>query len=360
MKTVREMSESKLIKFFMKHLVLSLTAVVSILCSSYRASAEKSGFYQQTPKDTIPKKLIGKVRINVKDLMDGAALDSAYVNVGIKKGYTNNLGIVEFDSVSANSIILVSKAGYLAVSKKAKTDITIRLSRRDLQSSAQNYKNGLYERPTEHFSGSATIISGNDLRKVNSLSFVEALKYYDPSFIVTTDNINGNDPNTTPSVKIRGSYNFPASATIANHSGVPATGAQINPSVGDFVASNIANPNQPVVLLNGIQVALQTALDIDINRIDKITILKDAAATSEYGVRGGTGILLIQTKLPQKGNLNLTYSGQLQVATPDVSSYRLLDALQKLHVEQNAGFYNSNPSLLQSRLYQVNKGVNTD
>ena len=67
--------------------------------------------------------------------------------------------------------------------------------------------------------------------------------------------INGDDPNVTPSVKIRGSYNFPASATIASQSGTAVTGAQINPSVGDYVASNIANPDQPVILLNGVQVA---------------------------------------------------------------------------------------------------------
>ena len=86
------------------------------------------------------------------------------------------------------------------------------------------------------------------------------------------------------------------------------------------------NPDQPVILLNGMQVSLQAALDIDINRIEKITILKEAAATSVYGVRGGNGILLIQTKLPQKGTLNITYSGHLQITTPELSSYNLLNA----------------------------------
>ncbi|HET9279934.1 MAG TPA: TonB-dependent receptor, partial [Flavitalea sp.] len=205
-----------------------------------------------------------------------------------------------------------------------------------------------------------TIVSGNYLRKLNSLSFVEALKYYDPSFIVSKDNNSGDDPNSTPSVRIRGAYNFPASATIANQTGVVVTGAQVNPSVGDFIASNIANPDQPVVLLNGVQVSLQTALDIDINRIDKITILKDAAATAQYGVRGGTGVLLIQTNLPQKGVLNITYSGRVQVTTPDLSSYHLLEAPVKLQLEHDAGFYAGNPSLYQSRLDAVNKGVNTN
>ncbi|HJS54260.1 MAG TPA: SusC/RagA family TonB-linked outer membrane protein [Chitinophagaceae bacterium] len=345
----------------MKRLTLLLTAVLFLICGiSSEALAKKSDQTQQSPTDSIPKKIIGKVKITVKDLMDGSAVDSVYILVGINKGYTDNKGIVEFDSVPAGTVVTITKAGYIAQSKKVKADMLIRIGRREMQSSANNYKNGLYERPIEHFSGSATIVSGNDLRKINPLNFTEALKFYDPSFIVTRDNLNGDDPNVTPSLKIRGSYNFPASATIASQSGSTVTGAQINPSVSDYVASNIANPDQPVVLLNGVQVALQTALDIDINRIEKITILKDAAATSIYGVRGGNGILLIQTKLPQKGNFSVTYSGQVQVTTPDLSSYSLWNAPEKLQLEHDAGYYNNNSSLYQSRLYQVNKGINTN
>ena len=225
----------------MKHLMLSLTAAFFILCFSYNASAEKSGFYQQTPKDTIPKKSIQKIRITVKDLMDGSLLDSVFVSVGPKKGYTNNKGIVEFDSVPSGSFVVITKAGYLAQSKKAKADLELRLSKRDIQAATNNYKNGFYERPIEYFSGAATIVTGNELRRVNPLNFAEALKYYDPSFIVTRDNNYGDDPNIPPSVKIRGSYNFPASATIASQTGNAATGVQLNPSVGDFVASNIKN-----------------------------------------------------------------------------------------------------------------------
>jgi len=220
------MTQSKPTKIFMERLVPACAlSCAFILCFCYNGFASENGFFQQRPTDSIPKKIIGKVKITVKDLIDGSVLDSVYVSAGSKKGYTDKNGYLEFDSLATGGNLLLSKAGYLAVSKKAKADLTVLLSKRDLQSSAKNYKNGLYERPLEHFSGAATIISGNDLRKVNSLSFVEALKYYDPSFIVVNDNNNGNDPNVTPSVKIRGSYNFPASATIANQTGVPITGA---------------------------------------------------------------------------------------------------------------------------------------
>jgi hypothetical protein len=38
------------------------------------------------------------------------------------------------------------------------------------------FDNGQYKRPIEHFSGASTVVSGADLRKVNSVNFIEALK----------------------------------------------------------------------------------------------------------------------------------------------------------------------------------------
>jgi len=345
----------------MKLSTLSFTAVLLfIVCAYSGVLAQTRGNYRHTADDSLPKKMIQKVKIIVKDLMDGSGLDSVYINVGIKNGYTNHNGILELDGVPAGDMVIATKAGYLAQSKKVKAGMQLRLGKREMRSAGNNYMNGLFERPLEHFSGSATIVSGNDLRKINPLNFIEALKYYDPSFIVSGSNNSGDDPNIPPSIKIRGAYNFPASATIARQSGTVATGVQLDPSVSDYVANNISNPDQPVILLNGVQVALQTVLDIDINRIEKVVILKDAVATSVYGVRGGNGVLLIQTRLPQKGSFNITYSGQVQVSVPDLSSYHLLSASEKLQLEQAAGFYAGNTSLYQSRLNRVNKGLNTD
>ena len=317
-------------------------------------------FSQQAPTDTAVQKTISRVTVVVRDIEDGTTVDSALVTIGSKKGYTNANGVVEFEHVQPTLSIAVNKDGYYTVIKKLKPIMRIRLARKQGPSGIAIINNGLYERPIEHFSGSATVISGNELRKINPLNFTEGLRYYDPSFIITSDNNDGGGPNSLPEVRIRGRYNFPPSATIVPKAGNATGGLQVFPSSGDFVAESIAHPDQPVIFVDGAQVALQTALDIDINRIQNVTILKDAAATSIYGVRGGNGILLIQTKKPQKGNLRVNYSGQLQISAPDFSSYNLMDAEEKLQLELSAGVYNNNPALYQSRLNQVNKGVNTN
>lgn len=35
---------------------------------------------------------------------------------------------------------------------------------------------------------------------------------------------------------------------------------------------------------------------VDVNDIDKVTVLKDASATSEYGLQGANGVIVIKTK----------------------------------------------------------------
>src|SRR5215204_3342226 len=121
-----KLSKSKPINFFMKRLML-FSGLFLITGISSKVFAKKSGHYQQTPKDSIPKKIIGKVKITVKDLMDGSGMDSVYILVGIKKGYTDSKGIVEFDSVPAGIMVTTTKAGYIVQSKKVKADLQIRI-----------------------------------------------------------------------------------------------------------------------------------------------------------------------------------------------------------------------------------------
>ena len=115
--------------------MVSLVTTFFVVGFSFHAAAKNRGFYQQPRTDTVPEKIIQKVRITVKDLMDGAALDSVYVTAGMKKGFTDKNGYLQLDSLQAGTNLVITKAGYLAASKKAKADITIRLSKRDLQSS---------------------------------------------------------------------------------------------------------------------------------------------------------------------------------------------------------------------------------
>ena len=73
--------------------------------------------------------------------------------------------------------------------------------------------------------------------------------------------------------------------------------------------------------------------DLDINRVESVTILKDAAAKAIYGSKAANGVVVIETKRNVSKNLRVSYSGSVDVQAPDLSSYNLCNAEEKLEEE---------------------------
>lgn len=58
--------------------------------------------------------------------------------------------------------------------------------------------------------------------------------------------------------------------------------------------SSMTNTNKgPLILVDGIE---RDFKQLDPEDIESVTVLKDAASTAVYGVRGGNGVILITTK----------------------------------------------------------------
>lgn len=64
------------------------------------------------------------------------------------------------------------------------------------------------------------------------------------------------------------------------------------------------NDNDPLVLIDGLESDIN---DIDANDIVSMSILKDAAASSIYGVRAANGVILITTKRGESGKAKVSY-----------------------------------------------------
>lgn len=73
------------------------------------------------------------------------------------------------------------------------------------------------------------------------------------------------------------------------------------------------NNNSPLVMVDGVQRDFNR---IDPNNIESITVLKDAAATAVYGVRGANGVILITTKRGEESKPRISYSGYYGVQNP--------------------------------------------
>lgn len=73
-----------------------------------------------------------------------------------------------------------------------------------------------------------------------------------------------------------------------------------------------ANSN-PLVLVDGIERSLDL---VDIEDVKDFSVLKDAAATAVYGVRGANGVILITTRSGEEGKPKVNFKHESGVVTP--------------------------------------------
>ncbi len=207
---------------------------------------------------------------------------------------------------------------------------------------------GIVERKKETYTGAVNTIKGEELKAVGNLNIIESIKTLDPSFIVFENNIQGSNPNILPNIEVRGKTSI-SNDDLRNEYG--------------------ADPNSPLFILDGFETTLRTIVDLDMNRVASITILKDAASTALYGSKAANGVVVVETVKPKAGEVRFSYTGDFNVDTPDLSDYNLMNATEKLEYERLAGLWTygfNNPgeqlildSIYNVRLAEIKRGVNT-
>lgn len=264
---------------------------------------------------------------------------------------TDKNGEFSITALSGNRLI-VSFVGYESreIPVKDGETVTIRLniSSRSMQ---EMVVTGIYSRPKANFTGAASSFTAEDMAKVTNSNVLDALKALDPSLQIPENIGTGSNPNATKEVVLRSGNSL---VDISKN----------NPSPFNYTNS----PNTPLFILDGFETTLQRINDLDMNRIVKVDILKDAAATAIYGSRAANGVVVVETMRPQVGKLRATYTGNLEIETPDLSGYDLLNATEKLDLEQKVGVYNDGfgnteeqlAYILAARRRAVASGVNTD
>ncbi|BAV07298.1 TonB-linked outer membrane protein, SusC/RagA family [Filimonas lacunae] len=203
---------------------------------------------------------------------------------------------------------------------------------------------GYATRKKNSYTGASVSYSADDLKRVGNKNVLQSLQYLDPAFALTENLSAGSNPNALPNLNLRGKS-----------------------GLDDVKGEYAGNPNEPLFILDGFEASLQKIYDLDMNRIASVTLLKDASAKAIYGSKAANGVVVIETIRPQEGEMRVSYNGNLNVEAPDLSSYHLANAREKLQVEVNAGRYTSTQPFTQQFLREeyndilknVEEGVNT-
>ena len=204
---------------------------------------------------------------------------------------------------------------------------------------------GIYSRNKESFTGSFSSYSKEDLKMVGTQNIIQSLRSLDPSMLVIESKQWGSDPNRMPDIEIRGKTSIVGLKTEFEN-----------------------DPNQPLFILDGVETTLETIVNLSMDRVASVTILKDAASTAIYGSKAANGVIVVETIQPRSGQLRLSYNGNYKIQFADLSDYNLMNAAEKLEFERLSGRYDdfssySNNVVLQKlyneRLAEVIRGVDT-
>lgn len=136
--------------------------------------------------------------------------------------------------------------------------------------------------------GSVGIVDGEKLSTIQATTISQALQGTIPGLQVTR---SGSMPGASATIRVRGIT-----------------------SIGD---------SDPSVIIDGIPGSLDA---VNVDDIESISVLKDAASASIYGARAAAGAILVTTKQAKEGQLSIDYSGTMGVVAattfPGVVDYK--------------------------------------
>jgi TonB-linked SusC/RagA family outer membrane protein len=300
-------------------------------------------------RDTIP---VVEVRGKVLNEASGTPVVGANILIrGSQLGTSTDVDGNFSIRARSGAILVISYVGFESQQVTVKEGLTASVKlKANKDPLADVVITGYQQIKKESFTGNAVVVTGEELKRINPTNMLQSIQAYDPSFQIAQNNILGSNPNALPKINVRGAASLP-------------TGS------GDVLTRNNlkSNINLPTFILDGFEVSVEKVFDLDVNRVQTITLLKDAAATAVYGSRAANGVLVITTKAPQEGKLQVNYSYDGTVSAPDLTDYHVLNAADKLEYERLAGLYaavgdrsiNEQEELYYKKKANVLAGVNT-
>lgn len=330
------MPVEKVLKQVFTHTPLTYSMDGNIIIVSYHG---------QLPEPVEAVSIRGVVRDKKGELLPGVTVRVKGVTVAT---VTDEAGKFELTMPDAQEVTLIftfvgMKMKEVKAAKNQQIEVILE---EDIAEMEEVVVTGIYQRKSESFTGSASTFKSEELKRVGGQNVLQSLKTLDPAFNIMESRDYGSDPNRLPDIEIRGKS-----------------------SVIGLKEEFGTDPNQPLFILDGFETDLKTVVDLNMDRVASVTLLKDAASTAIYGSKAANGVVVIETKKPEPGKFRVTYSGNMFVSIPDLSDYNLMNSSEKLEFEKKAGRYdselhNNNQQLFLDSLYNLNRaeiarGVNT-
>jgi len=100
-----------------------------------------------------------------------------------------------------------------------------------------------------------------------------------------------------------------AGVSVVSTEGAPGAAVSIYVRAG----SSISASNDPLYVIDGFPQLGGSNLNINVNDVESVEVLKDASATAIYGSRGANGVIIITTKKGKTGKFSINYDGYYSI-----------------------------------------------
>ena len=227
---------------------------------------------------------------NVKD---SNSIPLVGVNVSVEN--SNNGAVTDFDgnfslsNVSSDSNLVFSYLGYqtTSVGVGTQTNISVVLQD-DLSELDEVVVIGYGSQKLSDISGAVSTVSSSAIEAIKPVRVEDALQGQASGINI----ISSGSPGSKPTVLIRG---------ITSYAG-----------------------NSPLVVIDGVSQSIDDLNSLNPSDIKSVNVLKDAALASIYGVKGGSGVIVVTTK---SGERNSDTSFNFSTSVGNQSVVKMIDVL---------------------------------
>lgn len=251
----------------------------------------------------------------------GAPLSGANIIVKgtVKTTKSNEKGDFFIPGVENNAVLVISYVGYEPIEIGLKDavmplEIKLDIATGRLKEVGITVNTGYQRIAPEQSTGAVSIINTRDYESRISSNFLDGLVNRMPGLMINND--------VTVTSTINGTT---SSRTLFNIRGI----------------STMTGNQNPLIVVDGYPTELSLNM-IDPNEIKSVTILKDAAAATIYGVRASNGVIVIERKQANPRMPQITFRTTIGL-TPkeDYSRYRWADDASSIAVDYQRGRYAS-------------------
>ena len=271
--------------------------------------------------------------------LPGANVVLKGTNIGVSTDTKGNYSISFGRRPGKENVLLYSFIGMKPEERSVNGSSNLNVTLKNDSEIEEVVVNGFYTQSKSTFTGASTTIKGEELIAISPTNLIAGIAAVTPGMVMVENNAQGSNPNAIPSLLIRG-----ANSLITNESeeGV----------------------NNPLIILDGVEISMEELYDLDLFDIERVDVLKDASATILYGEKGANGVIVVERKRIEGNKVRLSYNFVPKFSIPDLSSFNLTNAAQKLALEELAELYKTSDGSMDKaydyKLQNVRRGVNTD